>query len=136
MEEMYGFGLSIHYVSVLLLIGVAGFNMALLAAADEIHYYARRMRMVMPVFGMTVAVAIFTGVVMMAAKHLSFTLENIAMIVLSIVLIVLESKRYGMLKRTDPRGEGALETYKNSAFRILASEMVLLLCMTAWMHMI
>jgi disulfide bond formation protein DsbB len=134
MEEMYKIGTEIHYVGVIILMGVVGFNIVMLALSHHIIRYSKRMRVVMPISGSLIAMLILTGAIMMAAKHLHFTLPNIAMIVSSIVIIVLEAKRYKTLKRrTDITKEGAFAEYKKKAFRFLGIEMVMLLLITAWM---
>ena len=46
---------------------------------------------------------IFTGVIMMAAKHLDFTIENIAMILFAMILIYLELKRSLGLKNLNKK---------------------------------
>ena len=134
MEAMYKTGLNIHYFGVVVLMGVVLFNIMMLALSHHVIRYAKRMRIVMPISSSFIALILFTGAVMMAAKHLSFTLANIAMIVIAIVMIVLEAKRYKTLKRkTDITQEGAFAEYKKKAFRFLGIEMSLLLVMSIWM---
>jgi hypothetical protein len=121
MNEMYHLSIGIHDAGVFILVGLILLNMLLLATAREIIPYAKRMRMLMPLSGSMIAVIIFTGMVMMAAKRLDFTLENIVMIVFSIVLIVLEAKRYKTLKRrTDITQPDAFALYKRKAMRLMA----------------
>lgn len=134
METMYQAGLNIHYFGVVLLMGVVVFNIVMLALSHQIIQYARRMRIVMPISSTLIALILFTGAVMMAAKHLAFTFANIAMIVIAIVMIILEAKRYKTLKRrTDISKEGAFEGYKAKAYRFLGIELGLLLGMNIWM---
>jgi 4-amino-4-deoxy-L-arabinose transferase-like glycosyltransferase len=134
MEAMYKTGLNIHYFGVVVLMGVILFNMMMLALSHHVIRYAKRMRIVMPISSSFIALILFTGAVMMAAKHLSFTLANIAMIVIAIIMIILEAKRYKTLKRkTDITQEGAFAEYKKKAFRFLGIEMSLLLVMSIWM---
>lgn len=114
--------------------GVVLFNIMMLALSHHVIRYAKRMRIVMPISSSFIALILFTGAVMMAAKHLSFTLANVAMIVIAIVMIILEAKRYKTLKRkTDITQEGAFAEYKKKAFRFLGIEMSLLLVMSIWM---
>ncbi len=88
----------------------------------------------MPISGSLIALILFTGAVMMAAKHLEFSFANIAMIVIAIVMIILEAKRYKTLKRkTDITQESAFSEYKQKAFRFLGIEMALLVSMSVWM---
>ena len=134
MEAMYKTGLNIHYFGVVVLMGVVLFNIMMLALSHHVIRYAKRMRIVMPISSSFIALILFTGAVMMAAKHLSFTLANVAMIVIAIVMIILEAKRYKTLKRkTDITQEGAFAEYKKKAFRFLGIEMSLLLVMSIWM---
>ena len=114
--------------------GVVLFNIVMLALSQQIVRYAKRMRIVMPISASMIALILFTGSVMMAAKHLAFSFPNVAMIVLGIVMIILEAKRYKTLKRrTDITQEGAFGMYKTKAYRFLGIEMALLLGMTIWM---
>lgn len=134
MEAMYQMGLQIHDVALIVLGGVVVFNLLMLMMAKHIVRYARRMRIVMPISATLIATVIFTGAVMMAAKHLAFTAANIAMMLSSVVFIVFEAKRYSILKRkTDIHAEGAFELYKRIAYRLLGSEMAILLIIAVWM---
>ncbi|MDP3588800.1 MAG: hypothetical protein Q8R58_12185 [Sulfuricurvum sp.] len=134
MEAMYTMGLEIHTVGVIVLMGVVMFNIMMLALSNQVIRYAKRMRIVMPISSSLIALILLTGMIMMAAKHLHFTLANDAMIVAGIVMIVLEAKRYKTLKRrTDITQEGAFALYKRKAFRYLGIEMVLLISVTLWM---
>ncbi|MDD4884643.1 hypothetical protein [Sulfuricurvum sp.] len=134
MEAMYTTGINIHYFGVMVLMGVVLFNIIMLALSKHIIQYAKRMRIVMPISGSLIALILFTGAVMMAAKHLHFTLSNIAMITIAIVMIILEAKRYKTLKRrTDITQENAFSEYKKKAFRFLGIEMAMLGVMTIWM---
>lgn len=134
MEALYTAGLEIHFVGVVVLFAVVIFNIIMLALSHQIIRYAKRLRIVMPISSSLITITIFTGIVMMAAKHLNFSLANIAMIVLSILFIALEVKRYKILKHeTDIKQEDAFSQYKQKAFRFLGIEMALLVAMSAWM---
>lgn len=131
---MYAAGLNIHYFGVIVLMGVVLFNIVMLALSQQVVRYAKRMRIVMPISASLIALILFTGAVMMAAKQLAFNASNVAMIAVAVVMIVLEAKRYKTLKRrTDISKEGAFEGYKAKAFRFLGIEMALLGLMTGWM---
>jgi isopentenyl diphosphate isomerase/L-lactate dehydrogenase-like FMN-dependent dehydrogenase len=65
-----------------------------------------------------------------------FTLANIVMIVVSIVLIVLEVKRAKMLRYVNAKKERALEAYKPFGLKILYSEFVLILLVSIWVYFI
>jgi hypothetical protein len=134
MEAMYKMGLEIHYVGVIVLMGVVLFNIVMLSLSNHVVRYAKRMRIVMPISASLIALILLTGAIMMAAKHLHFTLANDAMIVVGIVMIILEAKRYKTLKRrTDITQEGAFALYKRKAFRFLGIEAALLISITVWM---
>ena len=134
MEAMYAAGLNIHYFGVIVLMGVVLFNIVMLALSQQVVRYAKRMRIVMPISASLIALILFTGAVMIAAKQLAFNASNVAMIAVAVVMIVLEAKRYKTLKRrTDISKEGAFEGYKAKAFRFLGIEMALLGLMTGWM---
>ena len=134
MEAMYTLGLEIHTVGVMVLMGVVMFNIMMLLLNKNSIRYAKRMRMVMPISASFIALILLTGAIMMAAKHLHFTIANDLMIVAGIVFIVLEAKRYATLKRrTDITKEGAFEAYKHKALTYLGIEMGLVLGLTLFM---
>lgn len=133
MNEMYRMSIGIHDAGVALLVAIIVVNMALLWRAGNIRAYAKRMRILMPVSASAIAVIIFTGAVMMAAKRLDFTLANIVMIIFSVVLIVLEAKRYKSLKRTNPEEEGGFERYKARAMKLMLSALGGSALISVWM---
>ncbi|MDP2077544.1 MAG: hypothetical protein Q8J85_05820 [Sulfuricurvum sp.] len=134
MEALYSTGLEIHFVGVVVLMAVVMFNIIMLLLSHQIIRYAKRLRVAMPISLSLIIITIFTGIVMMAAKHLSFSLANILMIIVSISFIVLEIKRYKILKyETDIKQENAFTQYKKKAFRFLGIELFLLMAMSVWM---
>jgi hypothetical protein len=133
MNEMYAMSLELHNIAVWLLIGTFVLNMTLLLTAREIRSYAKRMRILMPVSASLIAAMIFTGTVMMAAKHLSFTIENIVMIVFSVMLIVFEAKRYARLKHADLSVENAFGIYKAKAMKLMSIALGGSLLISGWM---
>lgn len=134
MEELYTLGLEIHIVGLIILMAVVMFNILMLALSKHILVYAKRMRVVMPISASFIFLVLFTGIIMMAAKHLQFTFSNIVMIIGALAMIVLEVKRYKTLKyKTDIHNENALEKYKHRAFRYLGIEMGILIFLTTWM---
>jgi len=134
MNEMYSMGLSIHSIGAVGLLAVVFINILALMNANELAKYRRLMSIVlMPLSSMAIGVAVFTGMVMMAAKHLDFTLANIAMIIISVVLIVLEAKRAKMLRYLNSKKERALEAYKPFGLKILYIEFVLITLISLWM---
>ncbi len=86
-----------------------------------------------PIGSLAIGTIIFTGVIMMAAKHLEFTLENIIMIVFSIAIILLEVKRAKILKYLNPKPENALENFKTIASYIFLFEIILTMSISIWM---
>lgn len=133
MNEMYDLSVSIHLGAVVILVGLIAYNIFLLSSTQEIRQYAYKMRTIIPFSYFMIFTIIFTGAVMMAAKHLDFTMQNIAMIILSLYIIPSEIKRYKILKRTNPKEHGAFEEYKNIGFKILASELALIMVISVWM---
>ncbi len=135
MNAMYDMSLSIHWVSVLLLVVIFAASLWQLDRANDVMAYLRKMRIQGPLILMAMFAPIFTGMVMMAAKHLDFTIPNIVMIVLSIVLIYFEIKRSRPLKYASIIEEGAFEKYKKDAKTILVGEIALILLISIWMYL-
>jgi hypothetical protein len=134
MNEMYSMGLSIHSIGAVGLLGVVFINILALMNANELAKYRRLMSIVlMPLSSMAIGIALFTGMVMMAAKHLDFTLENIVMIIIGVVLIILEAKRAKMLRYLNSKKERALEAYKPFGLKILYVEFILITLISLWM---
>lgn len=133
MNEMYDMSIVTHNLSVMGILAVILVNIVMLLGAQDIRKYAKRMRIFMPMSATMIAVILFTGVVMMAAKHLEFTIENIIMIVFGTLLIFLELIRYKKLKHIDISADDALKTYKSLALKILNSEFFITLAISAWM---
>jgi len=137
MNEMYNMGLSIHSIGVGVLLGIIFVNIVILMKIKDLVKYKRKMSiMLMPLSSMVLGAVIFTGIVMMAAKHLEFSVANIAMILLSVALIYLEVKRVKLLKYINVKKERALEAYKSFALRILTIEFVLISVISVWMWLI
>jgi len=109
-------------------------NLFLLISSDNLAKYKRINALyLMPLVVTVLGGLIFTGMVMMAAKHLAFSVENIIMIVLAVALIVLEAKRLKALKYLSTTKEHAFNVYKPFARTILQIEFVLVLLMSLWM---
>jgi len=72
-----------------------------------------------------------TGMIMMAAKHLSFTFANVVMVVGMIVIIVIEVKRNKLLKMVTKFKRVELAIYKPIGFNYGLIELVLLLLIGA-----
>lgn len=133
MNEMYDMSIVTHNYGVIGVLAVIFINAMMLAMAKDITAYARKIRLFMPI-GMTIIGAVvFTGIVMMASKHLDFSVANVVMIFLAIVLIVLENKRSSKLIALDKTQVKAFENYKKQALNILLFEVLLIVSISAWM---
>ena len=134
MNEMYNMGLSIHTVGGIALLGVIFLNIFFLRFAKNLKKYKRLMSIfLLPLTASVLGLEIFTGVIMMAAKHLDFTIANIVMIAVSVLLIVLEAKRAKSLKYMNPNKDGSLEAYKNYGIKFLYIELAWVLVIFLWM---
>ncbi|MBU0719836.1 hypothetical protein KJ877_00695 [bacterium] len=133
MNEMYDMSIVTHNFGVMGILGVILVNIVMLLRAQNIRIYAKKMRVFMPIGATMIAVILFTGSVMMAAKHLSFTVENIIMIVFGTLMIFFEITRYKKLKHLDLSEENHLQNYKSAAMRILQFEFFVTLAISVWM---
>ena len=133
MNEMYNMSIVTHYYSVMGVLGVILVNVLMLLKATNISSYKRFMTLFMPIGSIGIGTVVFTGVIMMAAKHLDFSIENILMIIFAIAMIVLEAKRSSRLKYLNSKEENALELYKKYAFNILKIEVLMTISISAWM---
>ena len=133
MNEMYNMGLDLHSIGAIAFLVVIFMNLFLLISAKELAKYKRSMSIVFVPFSLVIfGLVLFTGVIMMAAKHLDFTIENIVMIVLSIIFIVLETKRIKSLKYINVNKERAFDGYKTYARKILQIEFIMVLIISIW----
>ena len=134
MNEMYSMGLVLHSVSAVTVLVVVFMNLFLLISYQDLEKYKRINSIFLTPLTVTIlGIVIFTGVIMMAAKHLDFTLANIVMIVISITFIVLEVKRIKALRYLNEKKERAFEAYKPFARRLLQIEFVIALLISFWM---
>ena len=135
MNEMYDMSIVTHNFGVMGILAVIFINVMMLLGAKELNAYRRKMMLFTPIGSTMLGVVLFTGVVMMAAKHLNFTVENIAMILIGVILIILEARRMKKLKYLNSKDEGVFEKYKSEAMSILQIEVALVLAISAWMWM-
>lgn len=133
MNEMYTMSIDIHLYGVIAMMMIILGNTYQLKMADNAQRYARKVRIWAPVGSSVILFIFFTGVVMMAAKHLEFTVENIIMILFNIILIVLERKRFATLRFLKIKEANAFEEYRAKAFKILLFEFMFMLLLTLWM---
>jgi hypothetical protein len=137
MNEMYSMGLGIHSFGAVFLLGTIFLNIVMLRLAKDIKKYKRVMSIyLIPLSITSIGLAVFTGAIMMAAKHLDFTIENIVMILISIILIVLEARRAKYLKFMRNDRERVMEAYSMFASRILYMQLALVLIISIWMWLI
>jgi len=127
-------GLSIHSWGAVLIFGSVLLNILVLRSAKDMQKYKRVMSIyLMPLSSTAIGVALFSGSIMMAAKHLDFTIENVVMIVISVVLIVLEAKRAKTLKYLSVKTQNSLEVYKPYGIKLLYIELVVSVLISLWM---
>ena len=137
MNEMYNMGLSIHSLGTAVLLGVMFLNFLVLKKSTSLVKYKRvNSLFLLPLTGFVLGTAFFTGTIMMAAKHLDFTMANIVMIIISFVLIYLEVKRNKALKYINASKERALEAYQVYGIKILMIEAFLTTSISLWMWLV
>lgn len=134
MNYMYNMSIDYHNWGAIALLIMIGLNFLLLFQAKELLPYRKKMAFLTPTIAVVLASVLFTGTIMMAAKHLHFTLANIAMIVAGIVFIVLEAKRVKPLKHLKNLPH-AIPLYRDYAKKILFAELFLILGISIWMWM-
>ncbi len=135
MNEMYNMSIVAHYYSVVGILVVILVNIWMLNRARDVKAYRRQMRIYTPMGSTMIGSIIFTGVIMMAAKHLEFSVENILMILFALFIILLEVKRAKTLKYMNSKVENALENFKTLAIKILSIEVLLTMSISIWMWM-
>lgn len=136
MNEMYSMSIVMHDVGLVALIIAILVNMKMLHGAEDRKRYTKRMRIYMPFSVMSLAAVMFTGTVMMASKHLAFDLANIVMILASVLMIVLESRRYRRLKYMDRSREDALGRYKSETMRLMVAELMIVFILSIGMYLL
>ena len=129
MNEMYEMSIVTHYYSVIGMIIVIFINFLMIQMSKDIKKLQVQMSLFAPIGSIFIGGVIFTGVVMMAAKHLEFTVENILMIIFSVVIIILESKRLKTLKHLLMK----LDEYKIFSTKILIAELLFTGSISLWM---
>ncbi len=132
MNEMYSMSIVAHNYGVMMLFSVIFINFYMLIFANDIKKYKRILSLYNPIAFTAMGSVAFTGVIMMAAKHLDFTIENIAMITLVFVYVVLEVKRLKTLKTLKEKSD----TFIAMSKKIFIIEFVLVLAMSIWMNML
>lgn len=133
MNEMYDMSIVAHNYGVMSVLGVILINIFMLFSIKNLAKYTRAMSLFTPIGSTMIGVVIFTGVIMMASKHLDFTMQNIVMIIFAVMLIFLEAKRLMGLKYLDKKSEESFKNYKIYALRIMFLEILLTLSIFFWM---
>jgi len=137
MNEMYNMGLDLHSWSAVAVLGMIFLNLFILISSKDLIKYKRANSLYwMPLEMTLLGSLLFTGIVMMAAKHLDFTIENIAMIIVGTILIVLETKRLKALKYLSTKKEHAFAVYKPFARTILQVEFAVVCLMSLCMWLV
>jgi len=132
MQEMYQMSIDIHFVGILVLILVVLANILLLKFSEDIMSYAKKMRKLMPISTSLLFLTLFTGTVMMAAKHLEFSFQNIVMVLFAIIYVALDVYRFKLLRSTPKDG---LNEYRQKAYSIFFFELLSILAITLWMSL-
>jgi len=136
MNEMYNMGIVTHYYGVMTVLAGILINLFRIKKATTIQSYRKFNILFNPINGTFVGTVVFTGVIMMAAKHLDFTIENIFMIIISLFIIVLEVKRSKRLKfLLNDNIEGFVE-YKQYGSKLLIYELISVVLISTWMLVI
>ena len=136
MNEMYNMGIVTHYYGVMtVLVGIL-INLYRIKKANDIQSYRKFNILFNPINGTFIGTVVFTGVIMMAAKHLDFTIENIVMIIIAIFIIVLELKRSKRLKFLLNNDTEAFDKYKDYGSKLLIYELISVVLVSVWMLVI
>ncbi len=122
MNEMYSMSIVAHNYGVMAVLGAVFINMIVLILSSALVRYRRFSSLFTPIASTMIGFVIFTGVVMMAAKHLQFTVLNVVMIAMATLFLFFEVKRLSPLKYLHTDEE--FEIYKKGALRVLAYEVV------------
>jgi len=125
MNEMYNMSIVTHNFSVLVVLMVISINFYKIYRANEVQEYRKFNMLFNPIGDTILGSVIFTGVIMMAAKHLDFTVANIIMIVFAVVLVVLEAKRSRALRFIMNSDLESFLEYKKYSQKILLSEFII-----------
>ena len=133
MNEMYNMSIVAHYYSVVAVFLSILLNFTMIILADDIEKHKRFVTLYNPIGGTFMGGIIFTGVVMMAAKHLDFTIENILMILIAIYMLWLDTRRNKALKIIKTDYHSSFQFYRFYAMRMLLTQILLLVAMSIWM---
>ncbi|DAB28084.1 MAG: hypothetical protein A2513_10780 [Sulfurimonas sp. RIFOXYD12_FULL_33_39] len=133
MNEMYDMSIVTHNYGVMTVLGVILINIFMLFGIKNLAKYTRAMSLFTPIGSTVIGVVIFTGIVMMASKHLDFTVQNIVMIIFAVIFILIEVKRSLNLKNLNKNDERIFKDYKIYALKLMLLEIFLILTISFWM---
>lgn len=136
MNEMYSMSIVAHNYAVMAVFAFIVINYLVLLRGFDIKKYKRFMAIYNPISYTAMGAVAFSGVVMMAAKHLSFTLANSAMILVAMLFVYLEIKRILPLRYIRSDDETKFSHYVKSAQKLLALEFVIVLAMAVVMRLL
>jgi hypothetical protein len=128
---MYNFALLSHSYSIYGVILIILINFIVTFSQQHLAKLRRFMLIFTPMGSVMLGGVIFTGIIMMTAKHLEFTLQNIVMIITSIVLIILEVKRSKALRYI--KAEEFMD-YKKTAYTLLGIELFIVIATVGFIH--
>jgi len=131
MNEMYEMSQSIHIFSVIVMLMSGILLLGLHKSSLVQEVFVKRVAVASLLHVNLLGAVALTGMIMMAAKHLSFTFANVVMIAGLIVFIVLEVKRNKLIKMVTKFKRVELAVYKPIGFNYVLIEVVLLLVIGA-----
>jgi len=118
---MYSSAIDYHIYTIVLLVVVITLFYLFTQMQRDFNRYKLLIRNWMPIYIFALASATFTGIVMMAAKHLIFDLPNVFMIANSLFLLLLEVIRHKRMKASPSSDE---KYYIVFAKRVYALELL------------
>ena len=137
MNETYSMGLHLHSFAAVALLVVIFINLYLLISIKELKKYKRVHALFLQPLTFTIyGLSLFTGTIMMAAKHLDFTFANIVMLFVSLIFFLLELKRVKSLGYLSESKEHAFFVYKPIARTLLQIEFLLILILSLGMWLL
>ncbi len=135
MNEMYEMSQSIHIYSVVALIVILLFMMAMHKVKGDFGKFVRNIKILMVFHLSLLGFVVLTGTVMMAAKHLSMTPANLLMIVSVFIVLTLQIKRTRALSRVIKYKLMEEDAYKKLGFKYQSIELFLLMGVGAFSGM-
>lgn len=135
MNEMYEMSQSIHIYSVIGLIVILLFMIAMHKVKGNFEKFVKSIKVLMIFHLSLLGFVVLTGTVMMAAKHLSMTPANLLMVVSVFIILALEIKRNRALAKVIKYKLMEEDVYKRLGFKYQVIELFLLLAVSAFAGM-